>query len=176
MKTYGDLDLKKLREECGLDFAHFTYQRGQCSCCYGPKDLPDKYWAKGKKPKVIKTLYREDGSIAAIYWNRRDEDIQYILFKNANNGLGIVTKEDIICKKPKNSKWHDSVFNAMRVYIEWQFPEEKMDQVLTALYNQLDSDYAIIRPESSMQCIEIAFTQDLTEADRPHVFKPAEVA
>lgn len=27
MKTYADLNLKKLRDECGLDFAHYTYQR-----------------------------------------------------------------------------------------------------------------------------------------------------
>ena len=30
---YKDLDLKGLREKCGLDFAHFTYESGMGSCC-----------------------------------------------------------------------------------------------------------------------------------------------
>lgn len=31
---YGDLNLKKIRDDNEFDFAHFTYQRGMCSCCY----------------------------------------------------------------------------------------------------------------------------------------------
>ena len=46
---YGELNLKKIREDNDLDFAHFTYQRGMCSCCYGPWDLPARYWRGGKK-------------------------------------------------------------------------------------------------------------------------------
>ena len=53
MKTYADLDLFAIRDECGLYFARHTYSRNQCSCCYGPLDMPAKYWAKGKKPRLI---------------------------------------------------------------------------------------------------------------------------
>lgn len=34
---YKELNLKKIREDNDLDFAHFTYQKGMCSCCYGQK-------------------------------------------------------------------------------------------------------------------------------------------
>jgi len=68
MKTYKDLNLKKLRDECGLDFAHYTYRKGMCSCCYGPKDMAKRYWKDGIIP--------ESG------------DYTYILFKNAYNGSG----------------------------------------------------------------------------------------
>lgn len=73
--TYGDLDLQKIRDENGLDFAHFTYLKGQCSCCYGPRDMPKRYW--------------KDGEI-------KDKDYTFILFKNANNGSGIRRKKDFI--------------------------------------------------------------------------------
>ena len=73
--TYGDLDLKFIREAADIDFAHYTYKDGQCSCCYGPEDLPAKYWKDG----VIKT-----------------SNYSYILFKNANNGSGTVKKSDYL--------------------------------------------------------------------------------
>lgn len=76
MKKYGDLDMRKLREVCNLDFAHFTYLRGMCSCCYGPKDFPKRYW---RNNTIIE-----------------DESITYILFKHATNGDGIRTKNDVI--------------------------------------------------------------------------------
>lgn len=31
MKQYKDLNLRKLREEADIDFAHFTYKKAQCS-------------------------------------------------------------------------------------------------------------------------------------------------
>lgn len=74
---YKDLDLKHLREVCDIDFAHYTYKRGQCSCCYGPKDLPPMYW---KHRKVL---------VDVDY-----DDISYILFKNADNGSGIRKAND----------------------------------------------------------------------------------
>ena len=75
--TYGELDLKKLREECDLDFAHFTYKKGQCTCCYGPRDLPKLYWREG--------IIKGEG-----------EETHYILFKNSDFGSGTVTKKDVI--------------------------------------------------------------------------------
>ena len=74
---YKDLDLKHLREVCDIDFAHYTYKRGQCSCCYGPKDLPPMYW---RHRKVL---------VDVDY-----DDISYILFKNADNGGGIRRAND----------------------------------------------------------------------------------
>ena len=75
---YSELNLKKIRDDNGLDFAHFTYQKGMCSCCYGPKDLPKRYWKGGVIP---------DG-----------DDYTYLLFKNADNGSGHVKRNDeIMC-------------------------------------------------------------------------------
>lgn len=68
MTTYGELDLKKIRDELGLDFAHYTYRKGQCSCCYGPKDMALKYW----RDRVIPD----------------HNNYKSILFKNAYNGSG----------------------------------------------------------------------------------------
>jgi hypothetical protein len=83
---YKDLNLKLIREECGLDFAHYTYRKGQCTCCYGPSDLAARYW---KDHKV-----------------RQDRDFTYILFKHASNSSGIVKGTD-------NLK--DRIFIAYRV-------------------------------------------------------------
>lgn len=74
---YKDLDLKKIRDDNDLDFAHFTYQRGMCSCCYGPRDLPKRYWRGNTIP--------EDSY-----------DYTYLLFKNADNGSGHVKNTDEI--------------------------------------------------------------------------------
>lgn len=74
---YKDLNLKHLREVCGIDFAHYTYKRGMCSCCYGPKDLPARYWRNHEV--LVDTDY---------------DDISYILFKNADNCSGCVKAED----------------------------------------------------------------------------------
>ena len=74
---YKDLNLRHLREVCDIDFAHYTYKRGMCSCCYGPKDLPARYW---RNNKIL-----ED-----VDYN----DIMYILFKNADNGSGCVKRDD----------------------------------------------------------------------------------
>lgn len=75
---YKDLNLKKIRDEHDLDFAHFTYLKGQCSCCYGPKDLPKRYWKNNIIPE--------------------SNNYTYILFKNANNGSGCVKRGDEIKK------------------------------------------------------------------------------
>lgn len=76
---YKDLNLRKLRDKNELDFAHFTYKPGMCSCCYGPRNLAKRYWKNG----IIK-----------------DDDYTYLLFKNADNGNGHVkfTDEIIPCQ------------------------------------------------------------------------------
>ena len=73
---YKDLNLKQIREANNLDFAHFTYQRGMCSCCYGPKNLPKRYWRNGIIPK--------------------HDNYTYLLFKNADNGSGHVKRDEDI--------------------------------------------------------------------------------
>lgn len=73
---YKELNLKKIRENNDLDFAHYTYKNGMCSCCYGPKDLPKRYWKGGAIPE--------------------HDDYTYLLFKNANNGGRIVKRDDEI--------------------------------------------------------------------------------
>lgn len=108
---YKDLNLKKLREDNDLDFAHYTYKEGMCSCCYGPKDLPKRYWKDGVIP---------DG-----------DDYTYILFKNANNGSGVVHRDDEI----KDYQC-----------ISWRFDDSKLDKVCSDLQEQLGNEYIVLVP------------------------------
>ena len=119
---YKDLNLKKIREDNDLDFAHFTYQKGMCSCCYGPKDLPKRYWRNN-------TIL--DG-----------DDYTYILFKNADNGSGIVKRDDEICCNSYDC-------------IGWDFPIEKLENVCKDLQEQLGDEYAVFKPKNHMHCIII---------------------
>lgn len=119
---YKELNLKKIREDNDLDFAHFTYQKGMCSCCYGPWDLPKRYWRGGQK-------LPDDG-----------REVQYILFKNADNGGGIVKREDEIC-----CHGYDCV--------AWSFPIEKLENVCKDLQTQLGDGYVVLVPPNKMYCI-----------------------
>lgn len=118
---YKDLNLKKLRDENGLDFAHFTYLPKQCSCCYGPLDLPARYWRRGIKPETM-------------------DNVQYLLFKNADNGSGVVRRNNDIGEI---------------VYIEWSFPLEKMDKICEDLQRQVGNEYAVFIPKDITSCISI---------------------
>lgn len=120
---YNELNLKKIREDNDLDFAHFTYQRGMCSCCYGPKDLPKRYWKNGVIP---------DG-----------DDYTYILFKNANNGSGIVKGTDEIKDY---------------TCIEWAFPLEKLYNVCGDLQKQLGDGYVVFVPNDNSTCIMVFYS------------------
>lgn len=117
---YKDLDLKKIREDNGLDFAHFTYQKGMCSCCYGPKDLPKRYWRNNTIPE---------------HYN-----YTYLLFKNADNGSGIVKRDDEI----------DDY-----TCIEWDFQIEKLENVCKDLQTQLGDEYVVLKPKNVLSCILI---------------------
>lgn len=119
---YKDLNLKKIREDNDLDFAHFTYQRGMCSCCYGPKDLPKRYWRGGVIPK--------------------HDDYTYLLFKNADNGSGVVKRDDEICCHSYEC-------------ISWDFPIEKLENVCKDLQEQLGDEYVVLKPKDAMSCILI---------------------
>ena len=131
---YKDLNMKKIRDDNGLDFAHFTYQRGMCSCCYGPLDLPKKYWRGGKKPVNIDDHYEIDGEKIDT------GEIQYILFKNANNGSGYVKGMDEI----KDYQC-----------IEWRFPIEKLSKICSDLQEQVGENYVVMIPPNDMHCIII---------------------
>lgn len=156
MKTYKELNLKKLRDDNGLDFAHYTFKPGQCSCCYGPDDQAAIYWVNRKKN-----------------WNKHT---QYILFKNADNGSGYVTRNDVICMPPQHllKKKHHWYIPSERhtVCIAWRFPMEKMDGVLQSLSEQLDDDYVVLRPKDEYECIQIVCRDRLTEKEKAQVFQP----
>lgn len=143
MKKYGDLNLRKIREDNDLDFAHFTYKRDQCSCCYGPLDMAERYWKK-KPVKVIgaKATKTTGGYFHYEIDGKRinTDDLQYILFKNANNGSGTVTKNDEIGKY---------------TCVEWHMPTEKLKKVCEDLKSQLDDDYKVFMPLSDMYTILI---------------------
>ena len=130
---YKDLNLKKIREDNDLDFAHFTYKNGMCSCCYGPKDLPKRYWRGGTIPE--------------------HNDYTYILFKNANNGSGIVKRNDEICCHSYDC-------------ISWDFPIEKLENVCKDLQTQLGDEYVVLVPPNTMYCIIICKATDSHHIDR----------
>ena len=136
---YKDLNLKAIRDEYELDFAHFTYQNGMCSCCYGPRDLPDRYWAKGS--------------------NKESNDISFILFKNANNGSGVVTRNDELREIQ---------------YIEWSLPADKLKPVCQALQNQLGNEYSVGVPSSERLCIMFMRIKPDTEFDKDYEWLSAE--
>jgi hypothetical protein len=119
MKIYKDLNLKEIREKLDIDFAHFTYGKDQCSCCYGPEDMPKLYRKKGINDNEIKS---------------------YILFKNANNGSGVVTKYDYIrhC-----------------TYISWNLSVLQLEGVVKMLQEQLGDEYIVEKPENNGSCIVI---------------------
>ena len=144
LKKYADLNLAKLRDEAGLDFAHYTYTGGRCSCCYGPHDLPAIYW-KGKT-RAEKVANKE--------YCKTHREYDYILFKNAANGSGQVKKDDYICL------WSDDYSRSYQrdVYVEWNIStDEKLDKVCKLLQEQLGEDYKVIKPESIYKCIEIKY-------------------
>lgn len=122
MMTYGDLNLRELRDACGIDFAHFTYLPKMCSCCHSPKDLPSLYWKNREIPE--------------------GDDYTYILFKNAENGSGIVRKKDVIedyeCVGYDLNKDTDLILKVVKL-----------------LQEQLGEDYWVQVPKDSYQCIII---------------------
>lgn len=126
---YSQLNLKEVREKANLDFAHFTYKKGQCSCCFGPEDLPSIYW---KNKEVIPM---ED-----VRW--LNNEVSYILFKNASNGSGIVTKNDTI-------EEHTN--------IEYDVSDmEQLKLVVDELNKQLNPNGLTAKmPENFSKCIEI---------------------
>lgn len=122
---YRDLNLKGLREKLGLDFAHFTYKDNQCSCCYGPSDMASIHW---RNREVIEVD------------DPRFEKVNYILFKNANNGSGSVTKND----KLKDTE-----------YIEYQLESfDLVKKVCEELFNQVSGyGYGVLVPKNTNKCI-----------------------
>ena len=134
MKQYKDIHLKIIQNILNIDFARYTYSRGQCSCCYGPTDMPKRYWKDG----IIKS-----------------KDYSYILFKNAYNGSGIVSKNDWITNN---------------TFIQYDnLTPEQMSGFCQALQSQLDSDYLVLEPIDDSYCIcikcksEGLFKMSLTE-------------
>lgn len=154
MKTYGDLDLKKIREENGLDFAHFTYLPRQCSCCYGPLDLPAKYWHSSRKPKEIRQNLGKGYASISYELNGKPfnkGEMKFILFKNACNGSGTVTRKDEI-----------------RGYtcVEYNLEPALVEKVCRDLAGQLDKDYIVVIPEDSGTTIIIRKFKELYDYEK----------
>lgn len=147
---YKELDLKKIREKNGLDFAHYTFGRGQCSCCYGPFDMPARYWKNGVKPSayIDGTEIYEDGRLVG----GKPRELTYILFKNACNGSGTVRAADTI-------KSHTCVSYHVR----------SMDQLATIcadLQEQLGDTYFVEKPDNFSSCIIIWTAEKWAEHER----------
>lgn len=132
MKKYKDLDLAKIREEHGLDFAHYTFQPGQCSCCYGPMQQPGAFWRGGKRP-----VYHPKSRSYTLGGKPFDtENMRYILFENADDGStsGCVDGEDVI---------------ENYTYVKYQLRDlEEVEKISEAIAEQLDDDYAVLIPEN----------------------------
>lgn len=143
MKKYGDLNLRKIREDNDLDFAHFTYRKGQCSCCYGPLDMAKRYWKKKPVKVVDKPATKTSGGYSHYELDGKrisTSDIQYILFNNANNGSGTKTKNDEIGKY---------------TCVSWKMPEDKLKKVCQDLKSQLGDDYKVYMPLNNLYSILI---------------------
>lgn len=142
MKTYGQLDLKKIMDAEDLDFARWTYSKCQCSCCYGPLDMPAKFWKKGKKPYRHFLDERKQTWEYRLAGKRFDESkATYILFQNAWNGSGTVKEEDLI-----------------KDYTCISYQLNDLDQVRrisNLIKDQLDDDYVVQVPENMYRCIVI---------------------
>lgn len=154
MITYGQLKLAELRDKVGLDFAHFTYLKNMCSCCYHPHDMAALYW-KGKT-RQEKAENKRKGA--------EKRDYEYILFKNAYNCGGRVTKTDLICKLNRRT---DELCNA---YVEWNMSDEKLDLTCKLLQEQLGDFYEVIKPlnedgtVNQNRCIKIRYKVEMESA------------
>ena len=154
MKTYRDLDLKAIRDACGLDFAYHTYNKGHCSCCYGPLDM-GRGWAKGKKPKKIAV------SEHAFKWDKDTDNIAWILFKNAYNCGGRI--------KSLDEPIEDSTC------ISYHFTSEiQKIKVCNMLQQQLGSEYTVSIPEAECMCIVIRLTKNYDTSASIYVYENAD--
>ena len=142
MIKYGQLDLKKIMADEDLDFARWTYSRGQCSCCYGPLDMPARFWKNGKKPR--RHFLDKEKRVWDYRFNGEKYDersTRYILFKNAWNGGGTVTEDDII----KDN-----------TCIEYRLTDmDQVRRIADMICEQLDDDYVVQTPEDMTRCIVI---------------------
>lgn len=127
---YKDLNLKKIRDKHGLDFAHFTYKPGMCSCCYGPRDLAKRYWKNGIIPD-------------------ENADYTYLLFKNADNGGGHVKFTDEI----KSCEWISWNFPQEKLVDVCKDLQEQFGDKYVVLVPK-DNHFCIVvgRPDNS--CVE----------------------
>lgn len=124
---YGDLNLYELMEVAELDFAHYTYEYGDCSCCFGPRDMSEEYWISYER-------YEE------VIENPK-EPISYILFKNASNGSGEVS-------------YDDPIQDGASIGYEFKSDEQK-ELVMKELQRQLGDGYKVVPPIQENACIVI---------------------
>jgi hypothetical protein len=128
--TYGDLDLKSLMKECDIDFAHYTYGKNQCTCCYGPRQMPKRFWRNGKIAE--------------------NNDFEYILFKNAYNCGGSKKPTDTLACYPEMYTSSDKE----HIFIAWRInTPEKLKRVKKALEKQVGSEFKVEIPDDDRYCI-----------------------
>lgn len=104
--------------------------------------VPAKYWAKGKKTKKINVTRDQKGDINSYQWDRDTNEIPFILFKNANNGCGVI----------------NSLEEPIKDYtlIEHHFvSKEQKHQVCEMLQYQLSEEYVVVEPDDKLVCIVI---------------------
>ena len=143
-KFYGELNLKEIREKCGLDFAHYTYPHGMCPCCTCFLDFPKRYWNPKRRPQKIvlpdsTAAYELDGKRVTV------DDFTYLLFLNSDRDGGYATKDTLI----------DSVNVAYRFVSD----QQKSD-VCRLLSKQLGKNYVVAEPMHSWTVLRVYYLKD----------------
>ena len=124
--TYGELDLRSIRDKCLLDFAHWSFQKNMRSSKNTPEDMSEIYW-RGHKVK--------------------HDDYTYVLFKNSLDEAGIVRKRDFI---------KDNTLILCRFDDKAKFNCETQKSLFCRLLSyQLSPDYRIGIPNSEGLPIKI---------------------
>lgn len=134
MKQYKDLDLMAIAKQANLDFAHWSCL-GNCSCCIDIEgDFRQKYFTRPKSEINF-------------------TDLQYILFKNANNGSGDVKENYVIGFQSDGYGGIDT--REYPVYVMHRInKQEDLQTVVKLLQEQLGVDYKVSCANSS-ECIKI---------------------
>lgn len=179
MKIYKDLNMKKIREDNGLDFAHYTYLPGQCTCCYGPMDMPARYWRNSLKPLKVFDInsYELDGNL--LDENRLksmldslksildvpDEKLDSILYVPYGRIIDEDSLKCILFANANNTsgtvKKNDEIEDYTCVEYTENLFGEPLEKICRDLAEQLDEDYVVVVPKSADTCIMIRIPDDI---------------
>lgn len=122
LKKYGDLNFDVLRNDIGIDLVHYTCPRGHRWFELHPMDYPARCW-RGGKPS--------DDYL----------DYTFILFKNAEDMGGYVTKEHYIENE---------------TFLETKFKDDiQAKRAIDELQRQLGTRYLVQWPPEEECSVEI---------------------